>query len=295
MRNAAMNTELHLDDILREVDSMKSSLAKSGPFPKAVVKGPLMQLRETFVSAFTYNSNAIEGNTLNYGETNLVLYQGIVIPNKPIKDHLEIVGHRNAIEYVERFIRSGVPLTTETILSIHDHVLMDRPFDRGAFRSVGVRLLGHARTFPPPDLVPQKIEELLVSHRESTLHPIVEAARFHLEFEGVHPFVDGNGRTGRLLLNMMLQQSGYTPITIEFKRKRDYFDCFDAYERNGDITPLSKMVGRYVIGVFKSITDICDDSALLIEEHKADCVEANWLYENPVDPANFVHIGASLS
>ncbi len=215
-----------------EVDALKAELDKRRP----LTQGELQRLRDEFLVEYTYNSNAIEGNTLTLQETALVL-EGITIDQKPLKDHLEAVGHRDAFLYVQELVQNRVPFSESIIKQIHALVLMDRPEDRGIYRRIPVRIMGAYHEPPDPILVQEQMEKLVAEfERNKKMHPVERAALFHLKFEGIHPFVDGNGRTGRLILNLMLMQAGYPPINVKYSDRKRYYDAFDAYYRNSDAT-----------------------------------------------------------
>jgi len=228
--------------IFARIDAKKALLNSRRPLTPA----ELERLREEFTIEFTFNSNAIEGNTLSLHETALVL-QGVTIDRKPLKDHLEAVGHRDAFKYVEDLVSQGKALNDWEIRQIHSLVLIDRPEDRGVYRRIPVRIAGSAQELPQPYLVTKLMEELLIKNNKSkkTMHPLQRIAWFHLEFEGIHPFVDGNGRTGRLLINLELMQNGYPPINIKFADRRRYYSAFDSYYKN-DMSPMVTMVAEYV-------------------------------------------------
>jgi Fic family protein len=114
------------------------------------------------------------------------------------------------------------------------------------FRAVPVRILGTAHKPPEPYLVPEQIAALLKNLKDDHHHPIQRAVRFHLQFESIHPFIDGNGRTGRLLLNLMLLQSGYLPINIKYADRRRYYECFEVWDKTQDDQPMSELVAAYV-------------------------------------------------
>jgi len=196
---------------------------------------------------YTYNSNAIEGNTLTLQETALVL-EGITIDKKPLKDHLEAVGHKEAFEYVKQLVSEGQEFSERVIKEIHSLVLMDRWEDRGVYRKIPVRIMGAAHEPPQPYKVPVLMESLIKDHKamQKNLHAIELVARFHMEFEGIHPFIDGNGRTGRLLLNFELLQKEYLPINVKFADRRGYYECFIAYHQSGDADPIISLVATYV-------------------------------------------------
>ena len=223
------------------IDAMKSELDKRRP----LTAGELKRLQDEFLVEFTYNSNAIEGNTLTLQETALAL-EGVTIDKKPLKDHLEAVGHRDAFLYVTSLVSQKTPLSERMIKEIHSLVLMDRPEDKGVYRRIPVRILGAVHEPPQPYLVPVQMERLVDEVGHWNKHVLESVALFHLRFEGTHPFIDGNGRTGRLILNLMLMQAGYPPINVKFTDRRRYYGCFDSYYRDDDAAPMVMMVCEYV-------------------------------------------------
>ena len=227
--------------IFSRIDSLKEQLDKRRP----LTAGELKRLQDEFLVEYTYNSNAIEGNTLTLQETALVL-EGLTVDQKPLKDHLEAVGHKDAFLYVQELVRDKVPFSEAIIKQIHTLVLMDRPEDRGIYRRIPVRIMGAYHTPPDPIIVPELMEKLVKEFEISKLHPIERAAMFHLKFEGTHPFVDGNGRTGRLILNLFLMQNGYPPINVKFADRKRYYDAFDSYYRDSDASAMVKMVAEYI-------------------------------------------------
>jgi Fic family protein len=223
------------------VDSLKAELGKRRP----LTQGELRRLQEEFLVEFTYNSNAIEGNTLTLRETALVL-EGFTIDKKPLKDHLEAVGHRDAFLYVQHLVTDKAAMSERVIKDIHSLVLMDRPDDKGVYRRIPVMIMGAYHEPPQPYLVPVQMEQLVTGQKDNKRHPIEDAALFHLDFEGVHPFIDGNGRTGRLILNLMLMQNGYLPIDVKFTDKKRYYACIDSYYKDKTAKPMVKMVAEYL-------------------------------------------------
>ena len=202
---------------------------------RPLTAGEVERLRDEFLIEFTYNSNAIEGNTLTLQETALIINEGITIAEKPLKDHLEVIGHKEAYFYVEDLVKQKIPLSEKIIKDIHSIVLMDKPQDKGVYRRVPVRIMGAVHTPPKPWAVAIQMEQLMAEYEDwqDTLHPIERIALFHLKFEGIHPFIDGNGRTGRLLLNLELMKKGYPAINVKFSDRRRYYDCFTAYHQSG--------------------------------------------------------------
>ena len=227
--------------LFARVDALKAELGNRRP----LTQGELKRLQEEFLVEFTYNSNAIEGNTLTLRETALVL-EGVTIDKKPLKDHLEAVGHRDAFLYVEQLVTDKISISEKVIKDIHSLVLMDRPDDKGVYRRIPVTIMGAYHEPPQPYLVPVQMEQLVARQKETKRHPIENAALFHLDFEGVHPFIDGNGRTGRLMLNLMLMQQGYPPIDVKFSDRKRYYACFDSYYKEKSAAPMVELVSGYL-------------------------------------------------
>ncbi len=199
------------ESILLQIDRKKKELDSRRP----LTEGEVARLNEEFVVEYTYNSNAIEGNTLTLRETDLVL-RGLTIDQKPLKDHMEAVGHKEAFNYVSELVRDHVPISEHIIKQIHYLVLADKTEDRGVYRRVPVRIMGAQHEPVQPYLIVPKMEQLLEGYAELDEHIVTKLARFHIEFERIHPFIDGNGRTGRLLVNLELMKAGYPPIDIKF-------------------------------------------------------------------------------
>ena len=226
--------------IFASVDVMKVELDRRRP----LTQGELKRLQDEFLVEFTYNSNAIEGNTLTLKETALVL-EGVTVDQKPLKDHLEAVGHRDAFLYVTELVSEKAQISERVIRDINALVLMNRPEDKGVYRRIPVKIMGAFHEPPQPYLVPVQMEQLVIELARDKRHEIEKAAVFHLNFEGVHPFIDGNGRTGRLLLNLMLMQAGYPPINVKFADRKRYYACFDSYYRDNDASSMVEMVAEY--------------------------------------------------
>ena len=225
------------------IDAKKERLSSLRP----LTAGEVERLREEFMVEFTYNSNAIEGNTLTLKETALAL-EGMTIDQKPLKDHLEAVGHRDAFLYVQDVAQNDTPLSEIVIKNIHALVLMNRPDDKGVYRRIPVRIMGAYTEPVQPYMIEPKMAELLAANeeRKNTMNDIERIALFHLEFEGIHPFIDGNGRTGRVILNLDLIRNGYPPINVKFTDRKRYYDAFDAFYKDNDSTPMTELIAEYI-------------------------------------------------
>lgn len=212
---------------------------------RPLTPGEARRLMQEFVVEFTYNSNAIEGNTLTLRETGLVL-QGITVGKKPLRDHLEAVGNRDAFEYVCELVRDGTPLTQWVIREVHQLVLADKPRDRGVYRTIPVRISGALHEPVEPALIEPGMAELLAWYEADDGDLVARLARFHVEFETIHPFVDGNGRTGRLLVNLELMKAGYPPIDIKYADRAAYLEAFDGYHSGRDPQAMERLFARYL-------------------------------------------------
>ena len=250
--------------MFEEIDCLYAKLQSIRPLsPES-----LRRLSEDFMIDYTYNSNAIEGSTLTLEETALVLKEGVTINGKPLKHHLEAIGHRDAYYYVEDLVKNRVPISEKVIRDIHSLVLMDRQMDKGVYRRVPVRV----GSFHPcqPYEVPILMERLMLDYdgEMRKLHVIERAAVFHLRFETVHPFIDGNGRVGRLLLNLELMKAGYPPVNIKFADRAQYYDCFNFYRENdNNASRMTGLVERYAKDELKRYIDIAEQSDRLKNNH----------------------------
>ena len=230
-------------NILLDIQRKRERLSEMRP----LTQGEVERLAEEFMIDFTYNSNAIEGNTLTLKETALAL-EGMTIDQKPLKDHLEAVGHRDAFLYVQDVAKQELPLNEAVIKNIHALVLMNRPDDKGVYRRIPVRIMGAYTEPVQPYMIEPRMTELLSANeeRKNTMTDIERIALFHLEFEGIHPFIDGNGRTGRLILNLDLIRNGYPPINVKFTDRKRYYDAFDAFYKDNDATPMTELIAEYI-------------------------------------------------
>lgn len=224
---------------------------------RPLTEGELERLNEDFLVEYTYNSNAIEGNTLSLRETDMVL-RGLTIDQKSLREHLEVIGHKEAFDYVRELVRDKAPLSEKIIKDIHYLVLSDKKDDRGVYRRVPVRIMGAAHEPVQPYMIIPRMEKLLEEYKESKEDIVTKLARFHVEFESIHPFIDGNGRTGRLLVNLELMKAGYPPIDIKFTDRMKYYKAFDEYHVNGNLSAMADLFAKYLnqrLDLYLSILD----------------------------------------
>lgn len=211
--------------MFEEIDEKKQLLDSKRPLPVHTVKS----IREHLLLEWTYNSNAIEGNTLTLIETKVVL-EGITVGGKTLREHLEVINHRDAILLVEEIVAKNEPLTEWQIKNIHALVLKGiNDTYAGNYRDQQVIIAGAKHIPPEPFLIKEKMENLIKWYDGDgkKLHPIERAALLHIIFVGIHPFIDGNGRTSRLLLNLELMKNGYPPLIIRNENRIKYYNALD--------------------------------------------------------------------
>ena len=242
------------ESLLAQIDRKKVELDSRRP----LTAGEVARLNEEFIVEYTYNSNAIEGNTLTLRETDLVL-RGLTIDRKPLKDHMEAVGHKEAFDFVSELVKDNVPISEGIIKQIHYLVLADKREDRGVYRRVPVRIMGAQHEPVQPYFIEPKMEQLLYDFAASTEHIVTKLARFHIEFEGIHPFIDGNGRTGRLLVNLELMKSGLPPIDIKFTDRIAYYNAFDEYYVKHNLSLMENLFAGYINARLDMYLDMLQD------------------------------------
>ncbi|MDP3058406.1 MAG: Fic family protein [bacterium] len=224
---------------------MKKAIDRHRPFSKRLVDS----LHEKLIVEWTYNSNAIEGNTLTLSETKVVL-EGITIGGKSVVEHLEVINHREAILFIEDLISNNEPLTEWNIKCIHALILKEVDNQNaGRYRIENVVISG-AEHIPPKHYEINDLMQRLVSeYRDEwqTYHPVIRATLLHGEFVKIHPFIDGNGRTSRLLLNFELMKQGYPPIIIKKENRAKYYEVLDYAHTTMDYSRFLKFISDLVV------------------------------------------------
>jgi len=206
-----------------KIDTLQKKLNSYRPLPKNTVKS----LHEQLVLEWTYNSNAIEGNTLTLKETKVVL-EGITIGGKLMREHFEAINHKEAIDYVEAIVANNEPFTEHVIKSIHQLILKAIDNDNaGVYRKENVLIAGAEHIPPDYILVTEQMTILVKDYHQFKGHPLERAARLHIDFVKTHPFVDGNGRTARLLMNLDLMKAGLQPVIIKAADRLNYYEALD--------------------------------------------------------------------
>ena len=241
------------EDFFSEVDKLKEMLDKKRPLSKETIKS----LKESVNLEWTYNSNGIEGNTLTLRETQVVL-EGITVGGKSIKEHLEAINHEKAILYLDEIVKDENPITEWHIKNIHQLILKDIDNENaGRYRKENVAIKG-AIHIPPDYLkIPELMEKLILTYNTwSGYHPIIRASLLHGELVKIHPFIDGNGRTSRLLMNLDLMNSGYNPVIIKKESRLKYYEALDKAHTTGNYTDFVKLVTKLEVEMLKKYLEL---------------------------------------
>lgn len=227
-----------LDKQLDRIRLKKTELDKLRPIPNHVLKS----IRESLTIEWTYNSNSIEGNSLTLRETQMVIEEGFTIKGKSLKEHFEAVNHQNAISYIEELASEKRILTERDILDVHELILQNIEKEiAGRFRTSGVRISG-ANFIPPNALkISEYITELIEWVNTCDLDIVIKSILFHHRFVWIHPFFDGNGRTVRLVFNLLLMRAGYPPAIILRNDRKKYYDALNQSNK-GDYSKLVLIV-----------------------------------------------------
>lgn len=241
------------ENYFNEVDELKKTLDGKRPIPKETLRS----LEESINLEWTFNSNGIEGNTLTLRETQIVL-EGITVGGKSIKEHLEAINHEKAIIYLNELVKENNPITEWNIKNIHQLVLKEIDDENaGRYRRENVTIKGAAHT--PPDYlkVPELMEKLILNYENwNGFHPIIQAALLHGELVKIHPFVDGNGRTSRLLMNLDLMNHGFNPVIIKKEDRLEYYETLDKAHTTGNYNDFVKLITRLEIEMLKKYLEL---------------------------------------
>ena len=241
------------NDFFDEVNNLKKKLDSKRPIPKETLKS----LKESINLEWTYNSNGIEGNTLTLRETQVVL-EGITVGGKSIKEHLEAINHEQAILFLDELVKEDNPITEWNIKNIHQLILKEIDNENaGKYRKENVTIKGAAHIPPDYITVPELMEKLILNYKTWNIyHPIVKATLLHGELVKIHPFIDGNGRTSRLIMNLDLMNSGYNPIIIKKEDRLKYYEALDKAHTTYDYTDFVKLVTKLEIEMLKKYLEL---------------------------------------
>ncbi len=229
-------------ELYNRIIDKKKQLGKLRPFPKSA----LTKLKERIVLEWTYNSDAIEGSSLTLKETKLVLEDGLTIKGKPLKEHLEAINHKEAIEFVEALVSKKSRIDILAIRQIHSIILTKiDDQEAGKYRDVAVTISGSSYKPPEAISVPHLMADFnkWLKSKKSKPNIIEYAALAHFKLVGIHPFVDGNGRTARLLTNLILMKYGFPPAVVLKIDRKKYYDCLEKAHK-GNLKDFANFMAR---------------------------------------------------
>ena len=225
-----ITTPRGLKTLLSQIDKLKKKLDKFREFDS-------YRIAQALELEYTFESNRIEGNTLTLKETDLVINEGLTISGKTMREHLEAVNHKEAIDYVKHLIDKKSDVNEREVLTLHNLIL--RGIDQanaGKYRSVQVMIKGSTHVPPAPYLVTKKMEEYFIWYQtnKTKIHPVILAAEMHEKLVTIHPFIDGNGRTSRLVMNLILLKHGYIIANIkgDARSRMAYYNALEKVQTN---------------------------------------------------------------
>lgn len=237
--------------IYQKIDLNKAAIDRYRPFEGEMLK----QTRDYYRVGTTWTSNAIEGNTLTESETKILLEDGLTVGGKPLKYTYEAIGHGKAYDYMFTLIKSDT-ITTENILMLHKLFYQNIDSDNaGAWRKHPIFVSGSDYVFPLPEELQAKMAELekWIKTERDNYHPVEFAALLHLKFVTIHPFIDGNGRTARLLTNLALIQKGYLPVIVPPIYKLDYNGYIRLYQDKGNASKFVEFIAEQEVETQKEM------------------------------------------
>ena len=236
-----------LTTLLEQVEDLKKSLDSFRPLKGTHIE----KLNQYFDEEYTYDSNGIEGNTLTFQETSLILNKGVTIGGKSMREHFEVINHKEAIDYIKDLVKDKNPLSKKVLLDIHHLILKNIDMQNaGKYRNVDVMISG-SKHLPPTFL---QIENLMQDYfnfyekNKDTLNPILLSAEMHERLVTIHPFIDGNGRTSRLIMNLILLQSGFpiTNISSQNELRDEYYKTLETAQTKNEKEPFHKFIVKNV-------------------------------------------------
>ncbi|GLU55888.1 Fic family protein [Dyadobacter frigoris] len=243
-----------MKELLAEIDNLKEQLNRL-----RYIQGE--KVAKAFEMEYTYESNRIEGNTLTLQETVLVIEKGLTISGKSLHEHLEAINHSFALNYIKELVSEKAPLTKHELLNIDKLILQGVDNSNGGkFRTVQVLISGAKHIPPQPFMVDELMEGFFKWYYDNkdSIHPVILAAEIHERLVTIHPFIDGNGRTSRLLMNLILLQHGY-PIAIlkgDSENRLKYYQVLEIAQMDGDNEPFIEMVALNVKEILLRILQV---------------------------------------
>ena len=231
---------------LKDIDELKLKIDSYRPLAEHV----LTQIQNYFKISFTYASNAIEGNTLSLSETKIIIEDGITIGGKPIREHLEVLGNSDAYDLLFLLVKNEKKITEDLILRLHRVLFLSIDEKKaGKYRNCNVLITGSEYELPKHEDVNRFMSEFCaqMDEKQKSLHPVEYAAWLHERLVSIHPFVDGNGRAARLLMNLALLQAGYNIVIIPPVVRNDYVRALQEAQLNDNIALFNNFISEMVL------------------------------------------------
>jgi Fic family protein len=254
VKSKALGVPKSVKAFVKEIDLLKKEL-------RAFRKLDSYRIAEALELEYTYESNRIEGNTLSLKETDLVINEGLTISGKSMREHLEAINHKEAIEFIKHLVVNKSSLTERNLLQIHGLVLRGiDPQNAGVYRKIQVMIKGSRHLPPQPYLLGKAMEDYFVwyhDHKKS-MHPVLLAAEMHERLVTIHPFIDGNGRTARLVMNLILLQHGFVVANIkgDARTRMRYYDSLEKAQADNDKTPFMEFIAENELRSLKRYIDV---------------------------------------
>lgn len=257
--NLGSTDDVQLSALLEEVSALQISWQSKKPL-QAV---QLQRMKEHFNTSYTYESNRIEGNTLTLQETFLVVSQGITIGGKSMREHLEAINHAEAILLLEELVQQKTPFNRYVLHQLHGLILRNIDRDHaGVYRRVPVRISGSSHIPPEPWQLDALMDDYFEQYTQlrKQLHPVLLAAEMHERLVSIHPFIDGNGRTARLVMNLVLLQNGYTIANLkgDINSRMAYYQALEAVRTQNSKVPFYKLVVEAAQSSLQEHLELCE-------------------------------------
>lgn len=247
--------ELNYEKLLQmknELHNLRSELSQEA----------LKSFDKSFDIEYAHNSTAIEGNTLTLIQTKAIIEDSLSVGGKTLREIYEVANHAKAFDYVKQCTSASKPLDENIVKDIHS-LLMENILTGGIYRNVEVRISGAGHKPPVPNKMYRQIKSFFADLPYKTdLNPIELAAWTHAEFVRIHPFVDGNGRTSRMIMNYQLMTNGFLPVSIAKESRLEYFEVLEAFAVNGDITSFTEMIAELEQQRLEEYLSIAEDQSI---------------------------------
>jgi len=254
-----------IKSLLKEVEEKRTRLFSLGDLSQTISKN----LDEWYRVELTYTSNAIEGNTLSRAETALVVEKGLTVAGKSIQEHLEASNHAQAWGWVKSRVKiSGYEFSEKGLLELHELILqkIDEQ-NAGRYRNVSVRIAGSRVIMSNPMKVPDLMKKYFVWLQDKSKNKILQACEAHYRLVTIHPFTDGNGRTARLVMNLLLLLSGYPPIIVRKEDRRDYLDSLEMAQLGGSTDKYYELM---LCGLARSLDIYLEAAGVIVKNEVVD-------------------------